>query len=311
MGMFDDRPMKLNLRKEFEVRTWQKNESFADYYHDKIILGNRIPVDDDELIDYLIDGISDEVLQNQARMMKFAEKSELLESFKKISLDMRKPASKSRFEPKTTKSDQKEDAEKRAGKLKCYNCRKIGHTSRICPEPKRTTGCYVCNSPDHQARDCPQRAAPRTTTAGSAADDGRHRSSSAATPAAVLQIATPSDPYMVKLVYVVSETLGNACNVSVDAILDPGSPISLIRSQCVPLELRQPAPSNNNEFFGINNSRLEILGVLEREVKVDDLAIKLTFYIEPDTAISYMALLGRDFSRHPSVKIVLEDKYYY
>ena len=310
-AMFDDRPKKLNLRKEFEARIWQKNESFADYYHDKIILGNRVPVEEEEeMIDYLIDGISDDALQNQARMMRFGAKSDLLEAFKKISLDSRKSAVKPRYESKPASTEKKEEAEKRVSRpLKCYNCSEMGHTSRRCPKPRRSAGCYMCNASDHQARDCPRRATPRSTAADGTVEDGRRKSSSgAATPATnVLQIATPSDPYMVKLAYSITDTVGNACNISVNAILDPGSPISLIKSQCVPLELRRPAPLNSNEFFGINNSRLEILGVFERAVKIEDIEIKLVFYIVSDTTISSMALLGRDFTRHSSIKVVLEN----
>jgi len=56
--MFDLRPSKLALRKSFERRIWQNKESFSDYFHDKVILANRVPVDDEELTDYIIDGIS-------------------------------------------------------------------------------------------------------------------------------------------------------------------------------------------------------------------------------------------------------------
>lgn len=59
MDMFDLRPNKLEMRKQFEDRTWQNNESFCDYYHDKMIMTTRIPIDDGEIVDYLIDGIPD------------------------------------------------------------------------------------------------------------------------------------------------------------------------------------------------------------------------------------------------------------
>ena len=42
--LFDDRPRKLTLRKEFEARVRQKREPFSDYYHDKLILANRVPI---------------------------------------------------------------------------------------------------------------------------------------------------------------------------------------------------------------------------------------------------------------------------
>ena len=71
--MYDLRPRKLSLRKKFETRVWKVEEPFCDYYHDKIILANRIPIAEDELLDYLIEGIVDMRLQNQARMMNLVE----------------------------------------------------------------------------------------------------------------------------------------------------------------------------------------------------------------------------------------------
>lgn len=49
-----------------------------------------MPVDEDEMIDYLIDGIPDESLQNQAIMMRLTQTDDVLEAFKKIALDSRK-----------------------------------------------------------------------------------------------------------------------------------------------------------------------------------------------------------------------------
>jgi len=80
--MFDLRPGKLSLRKEFEACVWKSDEPFCDYYHDKIILAKRVLIDEDELVDYLIEGIVNIRLQNQARIMKFKSKAALLEGFK-------------------------------------------------------------------------------------------------------------------------------------------------------------------------------------------------------------------------------------
>lgn len=38
--MFDHRPSKLALRRDFEQRTWQVNETFSNYCYDEIILAN-------------------------------------------------------------------------------------------------------------------------------------------------------------------------------------------------------------------------------------------------------------------------------
>jgi len=54
----------MALRKKFEARKWKPSESFADYFHDKIILAKNVPVNEEEMINYLIDGIPDDHLQN-------------------------------------------------------------------------------------------------------------------------------------------------------------------------------------------------------------------------------------------------------
>lgn len=88
--IFDELPKKMNLRKQFEARSWQFKESFAEYFHDKIILGNPVPVLGEEFVDCLIDGIPDEEIKNQARILCFRKKGELFDVFKKITLSAKK-----------------------------------------------------------------------------------------------------------------------------------------------------------------------------------------------------------------------------
>lgn len=69
--MFDLRPSKLQLRREFD-RKWKVSETFADYLHDKVTLGNLVPIAEDELVDYLVEGIPNANLQSQARIQRFS-----------------------------------------------------------------------------------------------------------------------------------------------------------------------------------------------------------------------------------------------
>jgi hypothetical protein len=48
-------------------RKWEKGESFSDYIHQKIILGNRVPIAEEELVGYIID-VPDRVIRNEARI---------------------------------------------------------------------------------------------------------------------------------------------------------------------------------------------------------------------------------------------------
>lgn len=74
----------LNFSKQFKLRTWRINESFNDYYHDKIIKANEVPIPDDEVIDYVIDGIPNYQLRNHARLQNFLTLPAFLQAFKKI-----------------------------------------------------------------------------------------------------------------------------------------------------------------------------------------------------------------------------------
>ena len=66
-------PSKLIVKKKFEKRKWQIGETFSNYYFDKLVLANKVPIDESELLEYLIDGIPNENLQDQAKMVFFAQ----------------------------------------------------------------------------------------------------------------------------------------------------------------------------------------------------------------------------------------------
>lgn len=57
-AMFVHRSNRITNRKSFKSRVWKKNKPFGDYLHDKIILANRVLMDNSELIDYIIEEYS-------------------------------------------------------------------------------------------------------------------------------------------------------------------------------------------------------------------------------------------------------------
>lgn len=82
--MFHSRISRMQLRKPFEDRVWSKGESFGDYVHDKTILANRVPVEEEDRMDYFIEGIPDRQLRYQTRNHQFRSFEELLAACEKI-----------------------------------------------------------------------------------------------------------------------------------------------------------------------------------------------------------------------------------
>lgn len=153
-SMFDQRPGRLELRRQFEACEWRKSETFADYCHRKLILGNRVPIPEEELVDYIIEGIPSISLQEQTQMQCFSSVQELLNGFKKIRLDApkrdawitRAPKAKLRAdssqvaEPLTYQKNFGENKTPSRGTIKCYECNKIGHYARNCQFKKQPIG---------------------------------------------------------------------------------------------------------------------------------------------------------------------------
>lgn len=135
-SMFDHRLVKITLKKQFEEKKWKREQSFSEYCHAKIILGNKISIAKDELMDYIINGIPDEVLRNQARLHNFDSMSTLLKAFEKVSL-RNKMSVKGRVKDNTMtgrvavegdRQSVKQDEKKITGRtIRCHNCQCEGH----------------------------------------------------------------------------------------------------------------------------------------------------------------------------------------
>lgn len=87
---------------------------------------------------------------------------------------------------------------------------------------------------------------------------------------------------------------------------DTGSPISLIKPDYAPINCRTSIAKGDYRFNGLNDSRLEIMGIFESNVKVNDINIKIRCFIIPDNTMSGTMLLGRDFISNPAVKVVID-----
>ncbi|XP_043501575.1 uncharacterized protein LOC122523751 [Polistes fuscatus] len=158
--MFHQRISKMTLRTRFQERVWKRDEPFSDYFHEKIILANRIEIDDEEIIEFVIAGIPDQSLRDQARVHGHKRKESLLSAFEHISLQGRPQQAK--MDNSTTRRSNIDASVRRKinnvsdNRLRCKNCGAMGHFSEECPYKSRGTKCFECREFGHIAVNCPR-----------------------------------------------------------------------------------------------------------------------------------------------------------
>lgn len=133
---------RLSSEKKFEERIWQRGESFNEYVYDKVILANRVPIDEEERVVY-IKGIPDISFRDQAKIHQFQKIDELMSKFKTVCLYARNISKQSTSKvakaaeiPTTVKSKKVTDGRREQQDIiKCYNCGKTGHITPNCSQP--------------------------------------------------------------------------------------------------------------------------------------------------------------------------------
>jgi len=123
------------MRRKFEGSLWKKDETFHEYVHEKVILGNRVPIAADEMLDYIINGIPNSVLRDQARIQCFDTTESLLAAFERVTLRDRQATGASRQDRRndssmtTKRGDKSEKSDPNSAGMKkmtnnakrCYN----------------------------------------------------------------------------------------------------------------------------------------------------------------------------------------------
>lgn len=240
-GMFDHRPNKVARRKEFEGRIWRKGEAFGAYLHDKVILANRVPVEESDLVDYVVDGITDLNLQNQARIQGFETTASLLRAFEKVTLGPRRqkdgtaaPMGQPDGDARSQGGARQRRGDGEAQKpRRCYNCGGQNHISANCPTKESGAKCFRCGERGHVAARCTGKASAKDSCAVSELCDKN---------------------------YYKDVRIGG-CNIR--AMVDTGSDMCLMRADCHS-RLNVPLKENKIYFRGIGSDSRDIRRVRGR-----------------------------------------------
>jgi len=134
------------LREKFQRRKWEKGESFSDYMHQKVILGNRMPIAEEELVGYIIDGIPDRVMRNEAQISGATTREALRARFGQVE-----------------RWDKREETKSGEGRYQSRSRDKSGENGTSKPRRNRDgeggrseqRNCFNCGLPDHVSREYP------------------------------------------------------------------------------------------------------------------------------------------------------------
>lgn len=111
-------------------------------------------------------------------------------------------------------------------------------------------------------------------------------------------------PYEVTCQYEVPVEADASCEITFVAVIDTGSPISLLKCELIPNNVNVIKPLEKNcNFSGINNTKLEILGIFESKISINDNILFMRFYVVPENTMIMSAILGRDFIVKPGVNV--------
>jgi len=120
---------------------WQQGETFAEYFHKKLILANKVSIEEDEIVDYLIDDIPVKSIKHQALMQQFRDKETMLRAMKNVSLgaDQRMQAKADKQSVgnvnKTSIVKKMDNDLTTKQEPRCFNCNVTGHIAAKCTEP--------------------------------------------------------------------------------------------------------------------------------------------------------------------------------
>jgi len=296
--MYGRRENKLTLRKEFENRMWQHGETFAEYCHKKIILSNKVPIDEEEIIEYVIDGIPVKAIRQQAMMQQFTDKETMLKAMENISL-----GSDQKIVSRTDRISSVENIVK-AGSAKktevdsnakqeprCFNCNELGHLAAKCLKPKRERGvCFRCLQMGYRAKDCTAKKQVKSGTSQSNMEkkDGVNIVNG--------DFDNRVGDYRRKVNYRISSDTGEvALNCKLDMLLDTSSPINFVKGSFIPPNLIMSVSLLDDRYFGLNDSKLEVKGSIDVEMSINNKEPKhITLLVVSARSIKSSVVIGRN-----------------
>ena len=158
---FEDVVSDRQVHQELARRTKRADESLLQYMYSMREIAGQGRVDTQSIIDYIIQGIPDEVT-NKAILYGARNMQQLKERFKQYEAMKRDMKAKTKFgERKNDKAERpamrNQSKQTSSDPKRCFNCGGDDHLSVTCPKKEKGVRCFSCNEFGHVAAKCTAR----------------------------------------------------------------------------------------------------------------------------------------------------------
>jgi len=266
------------------ARHQKKGESIIEYFHDKARMCRELSLSFYESKQQIVEGIFSRDLCmyllsrshldenqlitdivtftkiNDSRQARFKnnERSVANTTLTKTAVTTQSSPESSSKQPFVRNSNAKPLSNKT--KSWCYNCGSLDHISPSCTQPKRLQGsCFKCGSSEHKITSCPQSQFQFNPTNS----NSQHQLG----PSNATMVLQPSDSVTPAYVICIDIVIAGSCISNVLAVVDTGSPISLIKEKLFPLDSKSLISPISTGIVGINGSELVVLNQIYADIK--------------------------------------------
>ncbi|KAK9708219.1 Zinc knuckle [Popillia japonica] len=258
-------------------RTQRPGESVDSYFHEKVRMCTELNLSAKEMKKEVLVGLRSKTLCDAMLMREHFTTDDLLHGIHEfLNIETKRYGRTTNIQNQNTDSrpsGNRFTSREQANQPVCYSCKKSGHISKNCTERR----CFQCGQAGHKANNCTRRNTNR-----------EQQPTTSENPTLMVRGKEHASAYMLPIFL---ETFNfKFCS---EAILDSGSPVSLISSSVT--NNVKLTPVECSSYHGINGSKLEVLGKVDFNMTVSQFTTSLNFLVVSAGTMPYQCLLGRNF----------------
>jgi hypothetical protein len=297
LSEFSTRLNSAHLHQMLLSRKIQKKETVQEYFLIMKELASRGNVEDNALIQYTIDGITDDtsnkiILYGANNLKEFKRKLQIFESLRENSMKVFKTKKEPEIKEEVMKKQDMKYKKEEGKQIRCFNCGLKDHRSTDCKFKEKGTKCFKCNNYGHRAKECNEDNKQKKQS------EIEKKSSSTVYLSNSLQDEEPPEYHEIcnrEVTHPVNSRNFKKlklCGTDFEALIDTGSDVNLIKASTF---LKIGAPGFEETpltLTGLGNGKVKTLGKFSTKINIDNCEFVTEIHIVSDEAISINLIIG-------------------